>query len=428
MVTRIEAYLDRMRTATTTRPRPPARPTPPVTRFDGGPVYIPYVADHVHAIAGALRSIGVEAEVLPPPDAESVAAGEALATGKECHVYSIMAGDMLRAVERIGPGRTGSYFFFGATAPCLLTQFGPGYRQLLAERGVDNVRVVAPPLEEFIKVLGMGGLLQMWRGLVVIDLLHKWQCQTRPYEARPGSTDAVHAENVRDVTESLALDDLDGFVDRALRRIAGVATDRSVPRPLVGVAGDIYTRINAAGNMGLFRTLEELGCEVWPASFLVEIVDFGLTNDLIRRLKEGTYPQALGALALVLRRDLAGWRARRRLAPHVRHAAEPSHSDIVDLTAPYVGSRAIQQLLLDVGKMVDFASHGVDGVAQAICLNCMIGTAAAALLGRIRRDYGVPMVSLVYGSTEGPAQRTKLEAFVHQVREHHRKRQPKLEG
>jgi hypothetical protein len=38
------------------------------------------------------------------------------------------------------------------------------------------------------------------------------------------------------------------------------------------------------------------------------------------------------------------------------------------------------------------------------------------------------MVSLVYGASAGPAQRTTLEAFVHQVRAHHRKRQSPVRG
>jgi hypothetical protein len=87
-----------------------------------------------------------------------------------------------------------------------------------------------------------------------------------------------------------------------------------------------------------------------------------------------------------------------------------------------VGRRSVEMLILDVGKIAHFASAGADGIIHAICLNCMLGTAAAALLGRIRRDYGVPVVSLVYGAGETPALRTKLEAFVHQVREHHRDR------
>ena len=99
---------------------------------------------------------------------------------------------------------------------------------------------------------------------------------------------------------------------------------------------------------------------------------------------------------------------------------EPGYRELLRLTAPYVGPRSIEMLLLDVGKIADFARRGASGVVHAICLNCMAGTAAAALLGRIRRDYRVPVVSLVYGASESPAQRTKLEAFVHQVHEHHR--------
>jgi predicted nucleotide-binding protein (sugar kinase/HSP70/actin superfamily) len=423
MVTRIEAYLDQITPQAPARPQRPVRMPQPPARLDQGPFYLPYFADHAYAYEGALRFLGAQAEVLPLPDAESIALGEAVATGKECHAYAMIAGDLLRLAARLDPKQPGTLLFPSTTAPCLLTQWGEGYRMTLAEKGYGHLRVLdTGGGRATVDLFGMRGVTQLWRGLVAADLLIGWLCEHRPYELRPGAADEVHAANLRDLSDSLAADDVPGFIDRTLDRMATVEVDRSVPRPLVGVAGDIYTRINPAANLQLFRALESMGCEVWPAPFLVDAMDYGMANSVVRGWRERVYGEAVVAFGLTLRKDLEAWRVRRRLSPHVRRPEEPSYREMLRLTAPYVGPRSDEPLVLDVGKMAHFAGNGADGIVHAICLNCMLGTAAAALLGRLRQDYGVPTVSLVYGAGETPALRTKLEAFAHQVREHHRAR------
>jgi predicted CoA-substrate-specific enzyme activase len=423
MVTRIEAYLDQIKEQAPARPRRPARMPKPAAHLDLGPFYIPYFADHAYAFEGALRFLGAHAEVLPPPDAESTALGESVTTGKECHAYAMVAGDLLRLAARLDPATPATFMFPSTTAPCLLTQWGEGYRMTLAEHGYTNLRVLdSAGTKGLVDLFGLRGATQLWRGFVASDLLIRWLCGHRPYEVRPGTADAVHAANLRDLADSLAADDLNGFLARALARMASVEVDRSVPRPLVGVAGDIYTRINPFANLQLFRTLEAMGCEVWPAPFLVDATDFGMANAIVRGWRERVYHEAAAVFALTLRKDLESWRVRRKLSAEVERVDEPSYREIIRLTGPYVSKRSVEMLILDVGKMAHFAANGADGIVHAICLNCMLGTAAAALLGRIRHDYGVPTVGLVYGTGETPALRTKLEAFVHQVREHHRDR------
>ena len=47
--------------------------------------------------------------------------------------------------------------------------------------------------------------------------------------------------------------------------------------------------------------------------------------------------------------------------------------------------------MLNVAKMVDFARRGADGIVNAVCFNCMLGTVSIAVTGRIREDHeGVP--------------------------------------
>jgi predicted nucleotide-binding protein (sugar kinase/HSP70/actin superfamily) len=251
----------------------------------------------------------------------------------------------------------------------------------------------------------------------------RWLCETRPYEIVPGSADAVHRENLDDLAASLERGEVLKWTERAIQRMESVRADRSQPRPIVGVAGDIYTRINSSANKDLFHTLEAMGCEVWPSPLLTDTTDFSFANATVRLRREGKYPEAAVSRGLTWRKDYETWRITRRLGRMVHGPREPSYRETMRMATPYVGPRSMELMLLGVGKMVQFATQGADGVLHAICLNCMVGTASAGLLDRIRRDFDVPVVNLVYATTEPPAHRTRLEAFVHQVKAHHAARQ-----
>ena len=104
--------------------------------------------------------------------------------------------------------------------------------------------------------------------------------------------------------------------------MASVRVDRSVPRPLVGIAGDIYTRINDSANLGLWRMLESMGCEVWPAPFLVDNMEFGLPQEFSSNMRRRRFGDALVAGLLFMRKEWNSWPVRRRLSPMVMRGDE----------------------------------------------------------------------------------------------------------
>jgi hypothetical protein len=102
-------------------------------------------------------------------------------------------------------------------------------------------------------------------------------------------------------------------------------------------------------------------------------------------------------------------------------AVEPPPDHFLDLGARYVGPRTNHLVFHSVGKIADFLSRGAAGVVSASAINCMVGTAIAAVVPRIRADFDhAPVLTLVYGGSEGPAQRLRLETFAHQVAERRR--------
>ena len=121
-------------------------------------------------------------------------------------------------------------------------------------------------------------------------------------------------------------------------------------------------------------------------------------------------------------RSVESWRVRRLFRGKVRRVDEPGYQEVLDMAAPYLGEQQNEVLVLNVAKMVDFALRGVDGIINALCFNCMLGTVSASLTRRIRQDHdSIPIANLLYSSVTG-SQRSMLEAFLHQVETHMRKK------
>jgi predicted nucleotide-binding protein (sugar kinase/HSP70/actin superfamily) len=110
-ITRIEAFLDSLGS----KGRSP-RGSFVIKKRSNGPihrkkVYFPPMTDHGHALAAAFRSCGVETEVLPESDDETVRIGREHSSGRECYPLTLTTGDMIKATRRPGFDPDRSAFF-----------------------------------------------------------------------------------------------------------------------------------------------------------------------------------------------------------------------------------------------------------------------------------------------------------------------------
>ncbi|MHB0970544.1 MAG: acyl-CoA dehydratase activase [Thermoanaerobaculia bacterium] len=417
LITRLEAFLDQLDAtpgeshAAVMREAAPVETVPP----KGAVVRIPYFADHAHAFCGLLRLHGCDAAVLPPPGREIRALGERHSLGKECHAYSMLAGDLLE-LSRQSNGSEVSFFFPGTALPCLLHEYGNGMRRLLRELGIANIRVYTPNGAELAAPFSIDALERFYRGLLSIELLVKGVCEIRPYETVRGLTDAVHEENLRCIEEAIAEGDILEALDKALARLSLIPIRRSARRPVVGMAGDIYTKSNFVANDDLVRWLEDRGLEVWPSPFQIDMIDFGISRALSLSMEKLDLPALLRSGSLAANRAFQQWRVRRVVGDRVARASEPGYEEMKKLTAPYMSNDAHQLLFINIAKTVDFARNGADGIVNAICFNCMVGNASAAIIEKIRRDHDdIPIITAVYSGNDDPSRQLVLEAFVAEV-------------
>ncbi|NSW54596.1 MAG: CoA activase [Armatimonadetes bacterium] len=425
MITRCEAFLDSLE-STKGQVFEKGRTFRPLSIATGSrrEMLIPNMSSHAYAVAAAFRACGMPARVMDPPDDETLMWGRKYTSGKECFPCIVTTGDMVREVMRPDFDRdTAAFFMGGSGGPCRFGQYNALQRMVLDDLGYTDVPLYAPnQASGFFDDLGVVGrkfLRLAWRGMVAVDLLDKALMEIRPYEVRPGTTDAVHQVSLEDVTEAVAGNgDLLAALKRSRDRFAAIEIDRSQERPIIGLVGEFYIRANAFSNEDLVRKIEELGGEVWASP----IYEWFLYRNFRRDMR--------AKLAGNLKLRLKNWLMDRVMVSDehhliaafdglLRNAYEPPTQEVLAMAEPYVHRSFEGEAIMTVGKAVDFARKGLSGVVAVMPFTCMPGTISEALMKRVREDENeIPFLNMVYDGFEQSTARTRLEAFMYQAREY----------
>ena len=420
-ITRIEAFLDSLRHAGgRTAPKAFA------IRSNGSgyarKVLLPAMADHAHVIAAAFRASGVEAEVLPESDRETVAIGKKHSSGRECYPLALTTGDMIKALRKPGfdPRKT-AFFMPSGKGPCRFGQYNHYQRQVLDGLGYGDVPIVAPMQNEGI-YRELGGnvgkdLVRLcWQGSLAVDILQKALHEQRPYEKQKGAADAVYERALANVARAIAAkQDPVPSLKTAYHELAeACGTERT--RPVIGIVGEIYIRGNRFGNEDIIRRIEQLGGEAWLAPLSEWILYLNATAKVSARMKRSWKDLLKASFAHhVMMRDerrfLSGFNG------SLRSLHEPRIEETLELAAPYIHRSFEGEAVLSVGKAIDFINRGVSGIVNVMPFSCMPGTIASAVLKRVREDFGgIPLLTIAYDGQQDTQTVTRLEAFMHQAK------------
>ncbi|MFO8033598.1 MAG: CoA activase, partial [Candidatus Bipolaricaulota bacterium] len=190
-------------------------------------------------------------------------------------------------------------------------------------------------------------------------------------------------------------------------------------RPLIGVVGEIYVRANEFSNAGVVRLLEELGAEVRvapTAEWLMYTHYKKLGDTRLRREWRSHLRTRLERY--VLRRD--EHRAAGAFAGTIGdwELEEPMTERVVRHSEPYISEAYRGEPVLTVGKAIDYAKVGFDGIINVMPFSCMPGTMVSSVSPQVKHEHGIPWLNLTFDGQEQSHLRTRLEAFVHQAQLH----------
>ncbi len=399
-------------------------------KLKGRTVWIPrmtYISARM--MAAVFRANGVDAAVTPPSDEKTLELGGLYSSGEECYPEKVTLGDFLKIIRAkdFDPDKT-AFFMPTAEGPCRFGQYGPYLRQVLDEMGYPTVPIISPTSKNSYDGLGDHArdmIRQLWRGMVSADVLRKMLLKTRPYETVKGAADQAYTKSMELLEGVLQAPGLGARARMsALQEALADCRDlfRAVParytrdRPLIGVVGEIFCRLNTFSNYDAVRKIEAHGGEAW-LSDVTEWVWY--TNwsqkSLLRRDGKTWTLEMLGALVKneVQKRD-----EHKLLDPFAEDLAgyeEPHdlYEQVLKPGWPYLpADGALGEMALSVGKSVYLYNKGADGIIDISPFSCMNGIVSEAVYHALAKDHDdIPVRNFYFDASSSNMERD-LDIFM----------------
>ena len=102
----------------------------------------------------------------------------------------------------------------------------------------------------------------------------------------------------------------------------------------------------------------------------------------------------------------------------IKNLEEPSIPETLEMAKDYLHPSFEGEAILSMGKSHDFVRKGACGLVNIMPFTCMPGTVVNSLFKRFREDHdNIPFLNLAYDGQEQTHTRTRLEAFMYQVRQ-----------
>ncbi len=380
-------------------------------------------------MAAVFRSIGIDAEATPESDDRTLEFGGLYSSGEECYPEKVTMGDFLRIVHSDDFDRDRTAFFMPtAEGPCRFGQYAPYLRQVLDELGYEDVPVFSPTSRDSYDGFadhGQDVMRQMWRGLVCSDILRKMLLKTRPYETEVGAADDAFergiglVEAVLERPGTASRDRLAGLADtlQQARELFRSAPARYVKgKPLIGVVGEIFCRLNTFSNYDAVRKIEAHGGEAWISDVSEWVWYTNWSQKSLLRRDGKTFSLAMaGALVknAVQRRDEQ--RLFKPFADEFVGCEEPHdiYTDVLQAGWPYLpADGALGEMVLSVGKSVFLYNRGADGIIDISPFSCMNGIVSEAVYHAVAADHDdIPIRNFYFDATSSNMERD-LDIFM----------------
>jgi predicted nucleotide-binding protein (sugar kinase/HSP70/actin superfamily) len=405
----------------------------------GKRVYVPAMAEgSAEAFCAVIRWMGIDAHTAPPSDERTLVLGAKYTSGDECYPTKVTVGDFVKITENPDFNFQRNVFMMATgDGPCRFGQYAPFLRKVLDELDHADVELLSPRTERGYSDIGDFGTPFMrgaFRALVAADQLRKKLLMTRPYEIEPGCADRAFHDSVDDLCRTIEescshypcqMKAITASLERARLRFESVPVDETEERPLIGVVGEIFCRLNTFSNNDLVRRLEKQGAECW-ISDVAEWIDYTNQEETRKlRLEHRTWTPSMlrclirnrvqhadeHALLNVFRDDFHGYE-------------EGSYDQIMALARPYLPNYGVDgEMVLSVGRSAYLATKGADGVVDISPFTCMNGIVSEAIYPRLSHDLGgMPIRNFYFDGTQSDLDRD-IGIYLELARSYRKKRQ-----
>ena len=386
-------------------------------------MYIPRMSySGAKLTAAAFRSVGINALPSPGSDSITLELGSKYLTGEECLPEKVTLGNFLKIIEAssFDPDKT-AFLLPTAGGPCRFGQYQSVLKKVLREKGYNNTMVVSPTSTDGYE--GFGASAQdlfrtSWHAILAADILRKMQLKTRPYELEKGRANKIFHQGLDKLSSVLSTPQLKHKQRLNLLRQCLVEIEaqyRTIPlhftkdKPLIGIVGEIYCRLNEFSNDYLVNKIEELGGEAW----MTDISEWlWYTNDeqrwrLIRAGKRYSKDMLVAKIKFAILKSDEDFLLK-PLKKNFRGYEEPHNiKQVLNYSRPYLPQEgALGEMVLNVGKSIYLQKKGGDGIIDISPFSCMNGVVCETVYPQVSKNYNnFPMRIFYFDGTQTDLER-----------------------
>ncbi len=234
---------------------------------------------HFEFVEEAFRTHGYDFEVLPSEDRSAIDEGLKYVNNDACFPSILVVGQFVKALKsgRYDPDRT-ALLITQTGGGCRATNYIAFLRKALKDMGLSQIPVISLSVGGIEKNPGFritpGLLLSGLQAVCYGDLLMRVLYRTRPYEAEPGSANALHDKWSAVIKKSLRHPDMINF----RKNVKGIVNDfdllplRDVKKPKIGLVGEILVKFHPTANNKVVELVEAEGAE----AVMPDLLDFFL--------------------------------------------------------------------------------------------------------------------------------------------------------
>ncbi len=385
----------------------------------------------VEVTGAIIRSIGVNAEVLPVPDIHTLQLARNHASGKECLPSHLVLGEALQFFSSSKYRKDEIYLVFvpTTTGPCRTGQYFVFYENLFKDLRLENVVVITLDSDNSYRELGAHFSKHVWWGVVIGDYMKDIEtslrtCAVDPVSAMETYDDLWHrmlgiAE--KDVTKILpALQDI-------AKEIAKIPLKKIMDECVkVLIVGEIYVRRDDFAVDELIQHFSRRGI-IGKVSGVAEwfyYCDFVREYDLKKRLRllpwyKKLFSQEFKKLVYwnieMMYKHSVDRRVKKalnicKLIPesphHMHHIMENSRKH-------FVSYELNSEISISTGVAATAMQDGYSGIVNISPFACLIGRVVEGLFTPWARENQYPVMSIeIDGNLLPPGVVNKLEIFM----------------
>ncbi|TKB62734.1 MAG: hypothetical protein E8D48_07625 [Nitrospira sp.] len=400
------------------------------------PNFSPY---HTRAFAMGAGWLGLHPGQVIPLDRAQLDKGLQHTSGRECLPLPICIGQLLQIHEQRQPGEISGFYMLQGGAPCVSDAYMGYFERFLAEQRLTDLFLFNPQRENDFLGFDKDVLAQhMSPAIILADILVEIDHVLRVVGEK-GTLNQLQTEWERFALETRSLDEfhatLPTFVER-LARLPRTKDPRTCPR--VVVAGDFFTRFSSFFMDGVRDLYAERGIILKPVD-LSELFLYVAYHPMAETA--GTWGMKPGGLALAKactrmfqpegKEYIQQWMSYQTLTREEAHyralfgktgllvAGPNAVSSIFEKGAEHVSPAIYGELLPTVGKGIEAAREGYDGMLVIGPFNCLPYRISEAILKPLSVEQGLPILTYESdGYAVSPSVLRQVDVHIQQVIEH----------